>query len=220
MSSRTAILDRIRRSLSAPAADDVRQNAVSDRIALHLPGAVPTITSGKAVKQFADKVLAAAASVETIARDDIAKSVTKFLRQHNLPQRLRMGADKRLKQIDWPKTGGPEIVSGPSDGKDLAGLSHAFAGAAETGTLILLSGQDNPTTVNFLPENHIVIVEAADVADNFEAIWTRLRKKTAKAGMPRTVNMITGPSRSADIEQTLIMGAHGPVRLHVIIVKD
>jgi L-lactate dehydrogenase complex protein LldG len=135
-----------------------------------------------------------------------------------LPQAIRSGSDPRLAKIAWPN-GGPQIVHGPSDGRDLSGLSHAFAGVSETGTLLLLSGTDNPTTVNFLPENHIVVIEASQIEANYEAAFARLRKQ-AKGRMPRTVNMVTGPSRSADIEQTLILGAHGPVRLHIVVVGD
>jgi L-lactate dehydrogenase complex protein LldG len=100
----------------------------------------------------------------------------------------------------------------------LSSVSHAFAGVAETGTLVLTSGADNPTSLNFLPDNHIVVIDAKDVAGDYESVWQRLREKFGEAVMPRTANLITGPSRSADIEQTLILGAHGPRRLHVIVV--
>jgi L-lactate dehydrogenase complex protein LldG len=94
-------------------------------------------------------------------------------------------------------------------------VSHAFGGVAESGTLVLTSGRDNPTTLNFLPDTHIVVIDAKDIAGDYETLWARLRGQGA---MPRTVNWITGPSRSADIEQTLILGAHGPRRLHVMVV--
>jgi L-lactate dehydrogenase complex protein LldG len=96
-------------------------------------------------------------------------------------------------------------------------VSHAFGAVAETGTLVLASGADNPTTLNFLPDNHIVVVDANDVAADFESVFARLRARYGERQLPRVVNMITGPSRSADIQQTLILGAHGPRRLHVII---
>jgi L-lactate dehydrogenase complex protein LldG len=111
-----------------------------------------------------------------------------------------------------------EVLRGPSDGHDLAAVSHAFTAVAETGTLVLTSGPDNPTTLNFLPDVHIVVVDAADVAADFETVMERLRERYGTGIMPRTVNMITGPSRSADIEQTLLLGAHGPRKLHVIVV--
>ena len=106
---------------------------------------------------------------------------------------------------------------GASDGSDIAALSHAFAGVAETGTLVLISGADNPTTLNFLPDVHVVVVGTADIASDFETVMVRLRERFGTGALPRAVNMITGPSRSADIEQTLILGAHGPRKLHVIV---
>ncbi len=220
--SREAILSRIKTSLSGKASDKKRKDAVTSRLAAHAKGVVPASQDNGAgiVDHFVRKAIESVASVEVVKRAQTGKAVTKFLRDHNLPQSLRCGEDGRLKKIEWPKTGAPQILSGPSDGSDLAGLSHALAGVSETGTLILTSGPDNPTTINFLPENHICIVEASDIEANYEAVWAKLRRKHRNGNLPRTVNMITGPSRSADIEQTLIYGAHGPVRLHIIVVKD
>jgi L-lactate dehydrogenase complex protein LldG len=89
---------------------------------------------------------------------------------------------------------------------------------AESGTLALLSGPDNPTTLNFLPDTHIVVVDAGDIVGDYETVWRRLRERYGAGSMPRTVNFVTGPSRSADIEQTIILGAHGPRALHILVV--
>ena len=82
----------------------------------------------------------------------------------------------------------------------------------------LASGQDNPTTLNFLPETHIVVLRAEGVAGDYETVWAKLRARYGKGALPRTVNWVTGPSRSGDIEQTILLGAHGPRRLHVVVV--
>jgi L-lactate dehydrogenase complex protein LldG len=86
--------------------------------------------------------------------------------------------------------------------------------------VVLTSGPENPTTLNFLPDVHIVVLEAGAVAGDFETVMEELRERYGVGTLPRTVNMITGPSRSADIEQTLILGAHGPRKLHVILVGN
>ena len=112
-----------------------------------------------------------------------------------------------------------EVAQGPSAGRDLNAVSHALGGVAETGTLIMTSGPENPSTLNFLSDNHIVIVSAKDIVGDYETMWDKVRAAYGRGQMPRTVNMITGPSRSADIEQTLLLGAHGPRRLHIVIVK-
>ena len=111
-----------------------------------------------------------------------------------------------------------EIAHGPSDGHDLNAVSVAFAAVAESGTLALVSGPDNPTTLNFLPDNHFVVVFADDLVGDYESVFAKLRAVYGVGAAPRTVNFITGPSRSADIEQTLLLGAHGPRRLHIVIV--
>ena len=84
----------------------------------------------------------------------------------------------------------------------------------------MASGADSPTTLNFLPETEIVLLPAEGVVGGMEEAWARLRNRLGKAGLPRTVNFITGPSRSADIGQKLQMGAHGPRRLHILVVGD
>ena len=82
----------------------------------------------------------------------------------------------------------------------------------------MVSGKDNPTTINFLPEHHIVVVDAADIDGDLEAVLAKIRKSYGKGKMPRTLNLISGPSRSGDVEQKIILGAHGPRALHIIVV--
>ena len=113
-----------------------------------------------------------------------------------------------------------DILHGPSDGHDLNAVSVAFAAIAETGTVALVSGADNPTTLNFLPDNQIVVVRRGDVLADYESVFLRLREAYGKGAAPRTVNFVTGPSRSADIGQKLQLGAHGPRRLHIILVGE
>ena len=84
----------------------------------------------------------------------------------------------------------------------------------------MASGPDNPTTLNFLPDTHIVVVDAKDIAGDYETVWARVRETFGIDALPRAINMITGPSRSADIAQILILGAHGPRRLHVLVVGE
>ena len=99
---------------------------------------------------------------------------------------------------------------------DTAAASVAFAGIAETGTLMLLSGPENPITLNFLPDSHLVVLSETDLVGSFEGAWSRLRASHPR--LPGTVNLFTGPSRSADIEQKLQLGAHGPIRLHILLL--
>jgi L-lactate dehydrogenase complex protein LldG len=99
-------------------------------------------------------------------------------------------------------------------------LTPCHAAIAETGTLMLVSGPQTPTTLNFLPETHIVLVHADQVVATYEDGWDRLRTAETSKALPRTVNFITGPSRTADIEQHIELGAHGPRRLHIVVVQN
>jgi L-lactate dehydrogenase complex protein LldG len=130
-----------------------------------------------------------------------------------------MGDDPRLASMPWNETA-LAVGQGVSAGSDLNAVSHAFGGVAETGTLAMVSGHENPSTLNFLPDNHIVVLAEADIGGDYETVFDGVRQQFGKGEMPRTLNFITGPSRSADIEQTLLIGAHGPRRLHVVVVRS
>jgi L-lactate dehydrogenase complex protein LldG len=221
MSARDTVLASIRRSLGVSGREAPRQAAVAERLRQHPRGVIPArgqLAPGARVDLFREMVAAAAGTSEQVAdADAVPRAVAALLRGHHLPLTLRRGGDPRLTALPWRQEPALTVTVGPSDGGDPVALSHAFAAVAESGTLILLSGPDNPTTLNFLPDTHIVVLRAADIAADYETVWQRLRD-TGGAGLPRTVNLVTGPSRSADIGQTLILGAHGPRRLHVIVV--
>jgi len=224
MSARDTLLTSIRRSLGVSGTEPTRREEVADRLKVHPRGVIPArgqLDPQARVELFRTMVEAASGTVDEVRRAaDVPAAITAFLRSQNLPMRLRRGADARLAALPWDQERTLEIDVGPSDGNQLAAVSHAFGAIAESGTLMLTSGPDNPTTLNFLPDTHIVVVDAKDVAGDYETLWTRLRLAFGEGVMPRTVNLITGPSRSADIEQTLILGAHGPRRLHVVVVSE
>lgn len=222
MSGREAILSRMRTALRAGADDAARARAVQQRLESAPRGVIPArgqIPEEDRVRLFCAMAEKVSATVERVARPaDVPQAVARYLREKNLPARVRMGSDERLRQVPWGSEPSLEITVGRAEDSDLAGLAHALGGIAETGTLVLASGPANPTTVNFLPEHHLVVVRAKDIAGDMETVFDRVRETYGKGVMPRTLNFITGPSRSADIEQTLLLGAHGPRALHVIVV--
>ena len=103
-------------------------------------------------------------------------------------------------------------------GDDRVGVTGAYAAVAETGSLVLLSSAESPTTLNFLPDDHVIVVRETRIVPHIEDVWARMRSE--KIAMPRTVNFITGPSKTGDVEMIIQEGAHGPRRLHVILVAD
>ena len=217
MPSRDKIFANIRKSLNGSANDLARRLQVDARLSARTRNTVParaTVAGGDAVVAFVARLKAAAITVvEAPHFDDVPRLAADYLRANNLPARLRMGAEPDLAALTWAPT---EILAGRASATDEVSLSKAFAGVAETGTLVMLSGPANPTTLNFLPETQIVVIRASDVVGGYEQTWDRIRSAGA---MPRTVNWISGPSRTADIEQTIVMGAHGPRRLHVILTS-
>jgi L-lactate dehydrogenase complex protein LldG len=222
-SARDDILGNIRRSLGVTGQEAARREAVAERIGRAPKGVIPSRAQLPAAEQVDLFVREAQAALATVARvkaaDEVPQAVAEYLRNHNLPAAIRRGEDPRLDAMPWGRTA-LDVSRGVSEGGDLNAVSHAFGGIAESGTLVLLSGPENPSTLNFLPDNHIVVVAAADVVGDYETIWGRVREAHGRGAMPRTVNFITGPSRSGDIEQTLLLGAHGPRRLHIVVVEN
>jgi L-lactate dehydrogenase complex protein LldG len=222
VNGREAVLGKVRKALGARPGDAGRRADVAVRLGAGEANLIPARgqldRDGRVALfcQMAEKVSATVRRAERM--EDVPILVAAHLRWHNLPLQVRTGADPVLGGLPWNREPHLERLAGPSDGSDAASLSRAFAGVAESGTLVLLSGEGNPTTLNFLPDTHIVVVAADDIAGDYEAVWRRIRGLSLPLGLPRTVNWITGPSRSADIEQTLILGAHGPRALHIIVV--
>ncbi|MFC7051899.1 lactate utilization protein C [Hansschlegelia quercus] len=222
MTPREQVLSTIRRSLGVTGGERPRLKEVADRLNSHPRGVLParatTLSPRARIKLFIEMAEASAATV-SVVRDpaEAPTAIADFLRAHNLAPLLRRGPDPRLDALPFERTA-IEVSVGRTYGDDPAGLSAAFGAVAETGTAVLVSGADNPTTLNFLPDNHIVLVDAATISATYEDIWDSIRASYGAGIMPRTVNWITGPSRSADIEQILLMGAHGPRRLHIVLV--
>jgi L-lactate dehydrogenase complex protein LldG len=222
MSGRDAILSNIRASLGVSGPDVGRRAIVIARLEGTPRGVIPArgqLPEPERVDLFCRMAEAVSATVARVGSNGaIPEAVATYLRDQNLPAALRMGDDRHLTALPWQNAAQIDISHGPSDGDDAVAISHALAGVAESGTLVLVSGNDNPTTLNFLPDTHVVVVRSEDIVGDYETVWARVRTRYGKAAMPRTLNFITGPSRSADIEQTLLLGAHGPRRLHIVVV--
>ncbi len=221
--ARSQILARIRDGLDVASDDGARRATVAARLkapkAHLIPDRVakPGTNLAALLRDFLEGQSATVVSVATPS--DVPSAVTNFLRSSNLPQRVRMGADPFLATLDWSREPTLERQQGRAEADDEVGLSHATAAVAETGTLVLASGDTNPVTLNFLPETHIVVLTAKDIVGPYETAFERMRDAYGRGSMPRTLNLISGPSRTGDIGGKLVMGAHGPRRMCVIIVE-
>ncbi len=211
MTARERILGRVRRATGGgdEAAVDVRLGMPAQTAPVPVAGE----TRGEArIAQFMAKVKAVDGTATRLASmDELPKALAAELRARNLPAAIRTGSDPAFDR-DW---GTVERSVGTGRIDEPATLSRAQMGLAETGTLVLASGPENPVTLTFLGETHFVVLMAEDIRAGFEDMWQTWR---ARGLDPRTVNLVTGPSRSADIGQTLQLGAHGPVALHVFVI--
>ena len=217
LDARARIFARIRRALDIDPEDIAGHKAVAERLRRHPKGTIPLRArchGEQAIAQFAAHI-----EKQGVATPKKAVSaIGSYLGSNRLPPRVRIGADAVLASLPWKEAWDIERCFGPADPSDKASLSRAIVGAAETGTLFLVSGKDNPTTLAFLPETHMVLISASDIVGSYEEAWDRLRALNGSGVLPRSVNLIGGPSRTADIEQTIVRGAHGPRRLHVLIL--
>ena len=155
-----------------------------------------------------------------VAPAEVASEVASYLARNNLPAGAAIAPSALLEGYDWAGQKMLSLRRGAGRAGDQVSITGAFGGIAETGTLVTASGPDHPVTLNLLPDTHVVVLREADIVGGYEEIWARLRQRYGKDCMPRTVNTITGPSRTGDIEQTIELGAHGPRRMHILVVRE
>ena len=214
MSARDNILARIRaKQGKAAAATAAEREAVRAHIAAHPQNARPR-SDWDAMARFreqASRLASTVDSVENIAA--VPAAVARYLRAGGLP--FAAVCWPQLERLDWAGAGLTVAAREARDG-DAVGITGAFCAIAETGTLMTLSGPQTPAAASLLPETHIAVLQASRVVPGMEDAWALLRAEIGAP--PRAVNFISGPSRTADIEQTVTLGAHGPYRVHVVAV--
>ncbi len=224
--ARADVFNRVRRHLDRdPETDAAARRDVAARLAGRARGTRPhriDLDLAGLAALFVEKAEAVDATVDRVASPDaVPDAVARYLRDRNLPADAAMAPNADLDAMPWAQST-LTLERRAANGGDGVGIARAFAGVAETGTLVMASGPDSPATLNFLPETHVVVLRESEIAGAYEDVWQRLRDdgRGQGSGLPRTVNMITGTSRTGDIEQTLQTGVHGPKRLHIVVVDD
>ncbi|GAB4192792.1 MAG: lactate utilization protein [Thalassobaculales bacterium] len=222
MTARKAILAGIRKALGRGPLDGAAAQALEARIAGRVANLIPARSlqpQGELVALFQRMAEAVGVTVARVGdADAVPAAVADYLAAQNLPAAVRIAPDPAIAGLPWDSRPTLAVSSGPARPDDLVSVTPAFAGIAETGTLMLLSGPDSPTTLNLLPDTHIVVLRRSQIVGPYEDAWNRLR--ATRSDMPRTVNLITGPSRTGDIELKILLGVHGPRRLHLILIED
>jgi L-lactate dehydrogenase complex protein LldG len=220
---RDQILNGIRRSLHRGGLSGEALQAVEQRLATPPRGpavARAQLPQPEKVALFCQWAETNNATVARVDSSEVAGEVTAYLTRNNLPARAAMAPSPLLDAYDWAGQRMLTLRRGRGEGSDQVSITGAFAGIAETGTLVMASGPDHPVSLNLLPDTHIVVLRERDIVAGYEDVWARLRERYGKDAMPRTVNTITGPSRTGDIEQAMELGAHGPRRMHIVVVRE
>lgn len=200
--SRARILARIRVANAGRAGDGTAP----------VPGPRPALADAP-MATFIARAHEASATVEELPRrGDLAAAVAAYLAPVGIAT-VTVADHPLLLELDLPAARRRVVQAG-----DAAALTVAAAGVAETGSVLLLSGPESPTSLNLLPDHLLVALEARAVVPHLEDAWRLLREVPARP--PRCVNLITGPSRTADVEQTIQLGAHGPRRLHILVLPQ
>lgn len=220
--TREAILGGIRRGLRRGPLPEDQQAMLRGRLERHPRHLIPArsrLPHPQQVDLFVRNVEKEFGSVTRVAEfAEVPEAIADYLAAHNLPSSLIVAPHPELQGIPWSVRPMLDIREGRAQASDMVSVQQGFAAIAETGTLMLPSAPERPTTLNLLADTAIVVLRASRLVGAYEEAWDLLRAEMG--GMPRNVMLVTGPSRSADIEQTLELGAHGPRRLHVVLVGD
>ena len=221
--AREAILGKLRKRLDAMPALARDAKAAQARLARHAANLVPerAHAAGPArVARFAEMLEKATATLSRVETPDaIPEAVADYLRSQNLPPKAFIAPDAMLTGLDWSAAPALELSDDDPAEAEGATVTAAIAGVAETGTVVMSSADASRMRNHLLAETSIVVLSADTLVGGYEEVWARLRR-SGDGFMPRAVNLITGPSRTGDIEQVIELGAHGPARVHVILVGE
>lgn len=220
MSAREDILARLRQQLGrrpenlpqerAALASRLQQK-IRERDTPHRPRPRP---AQDLLSQFCRQAEALASTFALVdSQQQVAAAVAAYLQAQQLPRQLVCWPE--LAGLDWAAQG-LTAHSRPAQADDAVGVTGCLAALAETGTLLLCSSAATPAVTSLLPATHIAVLPVERIVADMEGAWQLLRSEGEE--LPRAVNFISGPSRTGDIEQTIVLGAHGPYRVHVILI--
>lgn len=217
MTARDRILSRLRESAGRahPASAVERAAAAAQHMQLRPLSPRPQ-TIGDLVARFRACALSLSTTIADVPRmENVPEAVAAYLNERKLPTQAVCWPS--LAGLNW-RQHGLQVEVRPANDQDAVGITEVFCAIAETGTLMTLSGAHTPPATSLLPETHIAVLRRAQIVPAMEEAWQLLRELQGANAMPRAVNFISGPSRTSDIEQTLTLGAHGPYRVHIVLV--
>ncbi|TMH18020.1 MAG: lactate utilization protein C [Betaproteobacteria bacterium] len=239
--SRDTVLARVRQALGKTGTDPAAMADAQAYLDAHARGPAPVLDANR-ILRFIRRAGDMESTVARVSRrDEIPAAVAAYLDTLELAPSLavplssepnsqlisqlssQLSSQKWHRGVCWPEfadldwaQAGLIVEARPTVGDDRLGITGVFCAIAETGTLVVLSGADTPTATTLLPDTHVAIVSTSRIVDTMEDAFALIR--TERGSVPRAINMISGPSRTGDIEQTIVLGAHGPFRVHILVV--
>ena len=219
--ARDAVLGRVRKALDASGDRAKARGGAEAYIAAQAHGPRPSMPADL-LARFMQRATDMESTVERLTdRAGIPPAVARYLDALVLPPAL--SEQKSHRGVCWPEFAdldwagaGLDVEPRPTLGHDRLGITGAFCAIAETGTLVVLAGGDTPTATTLLPDTHVAVLRADRIVSGMEEAFALVRRE--RGPMPRAMNMISGPSRTGDVEQTIVLGAHGPFRVHILVV--
>ena len=226
MSARENILDRIRAAIEPEVQHDkpsyeydpeqlpanvqrfLARPEVQTQVSLQAKGTL----ASEIIDELIERMQAVNMSVvrlQSVA--EVVPAVNAYLTEHGINGSISVSPS--LQSLEWDSS----VSFGPATAHESASVTSCFAAIAETGSVVTMSGPETPATLNFLPDTHIVVLYESQVVNYMEDAWSKMRQLNA---IPRALNLITGPSRTADIEQQIELGAHGPRSMHVLLLAQ
>lgn len=218
--ARKRILSRIRAAQGRPKQAEDREEELNYNYVAQKPvGPQPNI-GPDVMKRFVEQSERLQTTVSLVdSMVEVPLAIADYLEGRELGHRAVIW--NSLRHLNWKSAGLSVEARAPVRDEpqpDMVGITGCFAAIAETGTLALLSGPDTPASMALLPETHIAVVPRSRIVGFMEDVFALLRHE--RGAPPRALNFISGPSRTGDIEQTIVLGAHGPYRVHVVIVQE
>jgi L-lactate dehydrogenase complex protein LldG len=190
---------------------------------------IATFSAEEKVAKLKGLLEAMRTEVHLVARDNWGARLEELLKARGLKGLLYAPGTWMAPDIDkiWEKGGAglPERIAYDGAVEDMkeilfevdAGITTTCGAIAETGAIVLWTGPHEPRTLSLVPPVHIAVLEADKIYNSFCEI---IQAQNWTAGMPTNALLISGPSKTADIEMTLAFGVHGPKELIVLILQD
>lgn len=207
--ARNAILGQIRTALGRGPLSEGAAAALDARVPAHTRLAFEDELVARFITRFESR---SGSVVRLAALAELPAAVAAYRSAQRLPARAAVA--RPLAGLAWPADFAHH--PGPAGKDEVLSVTDCLAGIAEMGSLLLASGPERPTSLNFVPDHHLIVLRETRIVRHFEDAWQLLR--ALPGGLPRAVNLVSGPSRTGDVELTIQLGAHGPRSVQVLLV--